>query len=791
MMTAMSDQDHLTAYAQCYDQSPVAFCVIDMEKDDEGKLCDFSFVYVNKSLAQLEEKSIDDLLGEKFYHVFNHTDEKWLEFYGAVAYEGRPDNITAYSPEIRKYLHIQCYQISEGRCGCILTDVTEQKNMEEMLDMQRRYTLAIRGTNVIVWEYDVPNRRLILPENEADRMALQRYNLSEGLIRDGVIENVPESLMSSLFREEDRQAYRRVFEDIHAGKPYTQADVWLNISENPDSPPTCERVCYSTICDEEGKPIRSYGMGQDITSIKLEEEAYQRFMQTLIHDDPHFLFALHLNLSKDLCCSGQGGKLRQMMELPDTASEAMEELKKLIILPEERITFEVLFDRNHLKEAFYNGQFQLSGIYRFRLSRSKTHWIELSAHTLHNPRTGDLETILYAVDCNEEKISEAIIQRFAREEFDYTVLIDVQKKHAESIRIRENLGRLQTTHGRDNPVWLLATNQETIIHSQEHTAPVSSRLDDILSRLTSTGSYAFIYLVRDKDGNELCKQAKYCYLDKTRQEILLIRTDVTKAVMQEKNYVAELQKRSEKLLRIAMEVNEQAKSTKIQLLSRASRDFWGPVRAIEQVVTEGTRHVDDPAYMEACLGTIAESCSHLTTVSKEILDVLGVETGKLDICCEKFKLAQLLAEINTIISPQAKSLSLDFSIQQGEGLKLYYVSDIQRLRQIILQLISNALKFTPPGGSISLTVGEEPSDTASPFLKFTICDSGIGMSEEFMNRHLYSFRPGQGPIPEQASSKWLGLFLTYNLIHLMGGTVELHSQRGVGTTVEFTIPVGE
>jgi hypothetical protein len=115
---------NLKQYKVCFDRSPVAFCVIRFTKNKKGAYNDFIFEYVNEALAELEGLTIANMIGKHFYHIFYNASVKWLQPYGKAAYENIPSNFVQFSPEINKYLHIQCYQISEGYAAVILVDVS-------------------------------------------------------------------------------------------------------------------------------------------------------------------------------------------------------------------------------------------------------------------------------------------------------------------------------------------------------------------------------------------------------------------------------------------------------------------------------------------------------------------------------------------------------------------------------------------------------------------------------------------------------------------------------------------
>lgn len=770
-MTDNGYQEDLDVYSRCYDHSPLAFCIIDVLKDDLGNIFDFAFVYLNEALAKLEGKQVSDLLGKHFYQVFDNTDTKWLTFYGDVAYGGQANNFVSYSPEIGKYLNIQCYQIASGRCGCLLTDVTAQKEMESVIKMQRQYYLAVRSTKITVWEYDVEGRCFVLPREQESRQALLHYGFSEEALSGDIIADIPDCLMEIAYREKDRNTLRRIFQEIHQGKAYITGDIWYTVK--PGGKTACDRITVSVVCNEAGKPVRAYGVSQDITTIKLEEAAYKNCMKLLLKVNSKVTLLFHVNLSQNTCGLGQGMGLQLIPAQPETYDDLLQYLGQLIILPKEAEAFHQKLSGEAISNEYYKGNQVLREWYHCKLGRNKLHWTKITVHSMHNPSTGDLEAIICVQDCHDEKTNEEIIHRFMKEEFEYTILLDLQNNNRPYIRTREGIGKLLPSHSKSDITWVLATDMEMFEPSGENRISQNTMLDAITRNLQHAESYSFIYSLRNRWGNESCKQIKYCYLDSTRHELLIMRMDVTKAVMKEREYIQALKQRSEKLLRIAMDVNERVLSAKLQLLYRMTRDLVTPMQSLQLLVEEGKKMTAKSDAMSKYLQSVERACNRLTTLSEDIVENLSLETGKLEIVYRKFNLMDMLKAVEDVVTPQAQSASLAFSVQLVQPLQAYYVGDIGRLRQILLRLLSNSLKCTPVGGHVTMEVEEETRDGNDSFLKFVIRDEGTGLSDAFMEQLFYSFRQKHLVSTAQMQEAGRGIFEAYNLVQLMGGTLDV------------------
>lgn len=248
--------------------------------------------------------------------------------------------------------------------------------------------------------------------------------------------------------------------------------------------------------------------------------------------------------------------------------------------------------------------------------------------------------------------------------------------------------------------------------------------------------------------------------------------------------------RQEQLLRDALSSAEEASRAKSDFLSRMSHDIRTPMNAIIGMTTLGLLKLDDPANIKNCLSKIDASSRYLLSLINDILDMSKIETGKMELVSEKFDFQLFFDELVAIIYPQAADSGIHLEIYHKEPLERYYLGDALRIKQIFMNLLSNALKFTPDGGHITVTVEEQRRTGGYSYLKFQVTDTGVGISEKFLPK---MFQPFEQESPEGARNNvgsGLGLSIVHNLIQMMGGTIEAKSRKGEGTSFIFTIPLG-
>ena len=250
------------------------------------------------------------------------------------------------------------------------------------------------------------------------------------------------------------------------------------------------------------------------------------------------------------------------------------------------------------------------------------------------------------------------------------------------------------------------------------------------------------------------------------------------------------QARQELLLRDALASARAANEAKSDFLSRMSHDIRTPMNAIIGMSTIGQLKLGDEARVRDCFQKIDASSRYLLSLINDILDMSKIETGKMSIVRERFDFSEFTQDLNTILFPQMLERSLRFEEHVHEPLDRFYVGDALRLKQILMNLLSNAMKFTHPGGSIVVDIAEGHRQNGFASLRFCVSDTGIGMSEAFMER---IFQPFEQETSERARNNvgsGLGLSIVYNLVQLMGGEISVKSRQGEGSTFTFSVPLG-
>lgn len=234
---------------------------------------------------------------------------------------------------------------------------------------------------------------------------------------------------------------------------------------------------------------------------------------------------------------------------------------------------------------------------------------------------------------------------------------------------------------------------------------------------------------------------------------------------------------------------ERANRAKTDFLSRMSHDIRTPINGIMGMLEIVRRNRSDEERVEDCLGKIEMSAGYLLTLINDVLDMSKLESGKVVFAEEPFDIRELLRDIDDIIYPMAAETGIAVEgHDNGKIANPYILGSPLHVRQILLNLASNAVKYNRPGGKVAMDVEETVVSEGMVEFCFIISDTGIGMSEEFC-RHLFEpFSQEQQTARTKYKGSGLGLSIVKRLVDQMGGEITVHSEQGVGSRFAVTLP---
>lgn len=249
------------------------------------------------------------------------------------------------------------------------------------------------------------------------------------------------------------------------------------------------------------------------------------------------------------------------------------------------------------------------------------------------------------------------------------------------------------------------------------------------------------------------------------------------------------ERKSQQALETALVSAQNANDAKRNFLSRMSHEICTPMNAIIGMTTISAAYINDKNRVEDCLRKISYSSKHLLTLINDVLDMSRIESNRIKLNEEPFEIFQFLNNFVSVIYSQAQSKGIEFS-EKTTGFTEHttYIGDSFRLNQILLNLASNAIKFTPKGGKVTLEVSCIPSRDKKNWLRFVVTDTGIGMDEDALNCIYTPFEQADESIARRYGGTGLGMSIVQNLIMLMGGHIDVKSKVGEGTAFTVELP---
>ncbi len=250
----------------------------------------------------------------------------------------------------------------------------------------------------------------------------------------------------------------------------------------------------------------------------------------------------------------------------------------------------------------------------------------------------------------------------------------------------------------------------------------------------------------------------------------------------------EKEERNHKILKEAYESAIYANASKSEFLSKMSHDIRTPMNAIVGMTNLAKAHIDDKERVADCLGKITVSSKHLLALINEVLDMSKIESGNIDLAEEEFNLSDLIQNVVTMIRPSVQTKQHELNLHLFNVEHEDVIGDVLRLQQVFINILGNAVKYTPAGGKLDFDITEKPSQIFGyGCYEFVFSDNGIGMSEEFQRKIFEPFSRAEDSRVSKIEGTGLGMTIVLNIIQKMNGNITVESKEGVGS--KFTVTV--
>jgi signal transduction histidine kinase/CheY-like chemotaxis protein/PAS domain-containing protein len=593
------------------------------------------------------------------------------------------------------------------------------------------------------------------------------------------------------------ELYRDMIRAIDAGDQEAECTVQICYPGKP----VWIRVHLWNFLDDQGRPIKAIGNVVDITPYKQAEIRYQEEKLRMKSLQSGLLAASRFNVTSDFSIelnndanlSYSDPKMQSVYKEavavePEIAHQSPATLKVLLSaaeqIPDAKQRRNFLLNCSHIgmMRLYEAGKREYTMEYRRWTGRGLI-WVSTRIAMMPDPETGDILAFYYTQDINNRMIYRQITSRIIEKNHETVSYYDCNVKKL----------YLKTESAPTDIIFDGVPYEDAVREAVEFfVSPLEAEktrrayaLENVMAGLEKEAVYSIYYTGRERDDTLPGKPYKrmksdFFYLDDNRDTIAIIQTNVTAIYEQERET-------REKMAR-AMEAARSANNAKTEFLSRISHDIRTPISIISSMTDFALEDMGDEAKLRDDLMKIKSADTFLLSLISDVLDISKIDSGKITLDPQPYTYEEHTRNIRNVLEPMCAEKGIRCEITRRNKTGVIVVDQV-RLNQITLNLISNAVKYTPPGGSVTYSSISEDLPDARIRFGFELRDTGIGMSPEFQKVMFDAFsqeydNPGR---PKGITGTGLGLSIVKKMVDLMGGTLEVESTLGKGTMIRLII----
>ncbi len=532
----------------------------------------------------------------------------------------------------------------------------------------------------------------------------------------------------------------------------------------------------------------------DITEIRRSQHIFESQMKLLLQSIPEAQGILHFDLTADMCLSLNGAAKKNMSTFPkhETVNRTLRHMVSFIPDLAEREAMYEKFSREAMMASYEKGNVEISRDTISYFDDGSIRAARVNARLQMNPTNGHMEAILYGLDISDE----------------------LKKKECYEVRLREQITMFHALardflnvfliHPDENQVYILKMDG-FVVPGLVRGSTTPYCYDDVLCKYVESRVHpddrAMIYelwqlpALQEKlkdaeeyegnyrtliDGETHYYRYRFVRLEGSNQII---------AGFQNIDSIIEGEKQKKETLAKALVAANQSNQAKTTFLNSVSHDIRTPLNAITGFTALAMNHLHDPDMVKNYLGKVTVASNHLLALINDVLDMSRIESGHIELEEKPVSLTHIYQDLETIIQNDIKAKGIHFFGEMKDIAHPTVLLDPMRMKKVLLNILSNAAKFTPEGGEIHFSI-EEIGDAADGkgLYQFHIKDTGIGMSKEYITHIFEPFSREETATVSGIPGTGLGMSIASRIVKLMGGTITVTSEVGKGSHFVVTIP---
>ena len=483
---------------------------------------------------------------------------------------------------------------------------------------------------------------------------------------------------------------------------------------------------------------------------------------------------LRVNLTRDILEDIRGSD--PFTFDPTPGADHIAEWQRYLPLESDRKRFAERISAESLIRTFKSGVNNFTDYFFTQRLDGRKCFVKITENMRQDPN-GDIVSFFTEYDYNNEMVNQTILNKALVEQYDmitslidgeYSVVIgDPYHTQGHSIFPKEKNGNY-SRYVEEQVIPVLSGSEE------DKAAMIESlRYETVVRELDLKDDYE-ADIVCDLDGEIYYKRFVFYVVNREAKFYILLKSDITEVIRE--------QRERNELLANALKGAQQANAAKTSFLSSMSHEIRTPMNAIIGLDSIALSDPDLPEKTREQLEKIGASANHLLGLINDILDMSRIESGRMTLKNEEFSFREMLEQINTMIGGQCQEKGLIYDCHINGKLDDYYIGDDMKLKQVIINILGNAVKFTPEGGAVTFNVERTAKFEDKSTLRFTMKDTGIGMDKAYLPKIFDAFSQEDENKSNKYGSTGLGMAITKNIVEMMNGNITVKSEKGVGST---------
>ena len=453
-------------------------------------------------------------------------------------------------------------------------------------------------------------------------------------------------------------------------------------------------------------------------------------------------------------------------------------------IDEERKKFLDTFNRENIKERFRRGETRLSMYLFSRRKDGRYCYVNCRAVFTRHPITSELIIFVAEQEAGKEKVENALLEKILARQFDMVAYL-ANDRYSVVVGDAALIGK-----GSIFPLTLEGSYDEylrdQVIPVLEGDDNVKKNLADALKLSTireqlKTSEPYFVNITCNIGGEIFYKRLDFYCIDPRADFFIVLKSDTTE--------IQRKQIEQNERLKIALTEAKQANVAKTAFLSRMSHEIRTPMNAIIGLDNIALHDKNLTPATRGHLEQIGTSARYLLSIINDILDMSRIESGRMSFRNEEFSFTSFIYQINNIIDAQCSDKGLTYNCELKGDIGKYYIGDDTKLEQVLINILGNAVKFTDAGGIVTLIIECTAQFDGQSNFRFTVKDTGCGISKDYLPRIFEPFSQEDDTTTSKYGGSGLGLAITKNIIQMMNGSIDVESEKGVGSTFVVNVPL--